>query len=306
VNDFLVGYFIGRRTNQILRDSPAGSAAVISNGPVGWFPMSRSARQVHVYHGTYAGVAETSREFISYLGYLKLKYWDAGVLERISGRGKTCLCVSNQVADEVLRHFGYRSEVCWLPLDVDRFRPMGEKEKWRRHWGLPATAPVGLFVGNTSPYKGFTTVWEIVRRDAGISWLLVLRGDVPPAGHPANCRILQNVPHADLPGIYAAADFALVPYRLGPFSYALAEALVCGLPVIASPRSTSPPFLCREPLSRLLVGDQADVAEFENAIHEVVNRPDFYRAAVWSVREELKELVQPNSWADRFCKLACL
>ena len=301
LEDFLVGYFIGRSANRNLRGARPGSVAVISNGPVGWYPMRRHAGQIHIYHGTYRGGAEAVRHTITTLGYWKLKYWDAGVLERFSGRGKVCLSVSNQVAEEVSRYFNYRSDVCWLPLDVNHFRPLGEQGKWRQHWGLPEAGPVGLFVGYVSPHKGFNVAWELARQDTAISWLVVLRGDIPPGTHPANCRILQNVPHADLPGIYAASDFVVSPSLYDAFGYVVAEALACGVPVIASPGGASRLLLSEPPLDALMVRDARDVAGFCAAIERVLaNRGIYQEAVLHRARPRIEELMAPENWWRRF------
>src|SRR5262245_56071363 len=73
----LTGYFVGRRAQRNLTDEVG---AVISQGPIGWYPLKargRSFKQIHFYHGTYWGVANAIRPFITRKGYWKLKWWDS-------------------------------------------------------------------------------------------------------------------------------------------------------------------------------------------------------------------------------------
>jgi len=66
----LVGYFVGRVAQKHIDETVA---AVISHGPIGWYPLNQwdriGVKQIHFYHGTYRGQAEAIRSFISRKGY---------------------------------------------------------------------------------------------------------------------------------------------------------------------------------------------------------------------------------------------
>ena len=53
-------------------------------------------------------------------------------------------------------------------------------------------------------------------------------------------RVLGQVPNADMPGIYQQADVLVFPTLLDGFSLAIAEAMACGIPVIATEHSSGP------------------------------------------------------------------
>jgi len=307
VQDLLLGYFVGRRARALIRGSGNHVVATISSGPMGWYPLPKGTLKIHVYHGTSVGVAETSRERISRLGYLKMKYWDGMLFERLCGRNNIRLVVSNQVQEEVKRVFGFDTNLIWLPLDTEMFHAYEDRDTWRRRWDVPQDRPIGIFVGNSMPYKGLHTLAQLAEKIPHVFWIVVLRGNVPAklAGL-TNVKLLNDVPHVELPSIYACADFALIPYRIGPFSYALAEALACGVPVIASPFRTSPFFLREEPLCRLLVSDQNDIPAFEDAIAAVISNPGLFRQAAVNLRPALEELVGLSCWRERLCRFTGL
>src|SRR5271163_1801472 len=87
LSDAVVGYYVGRSAKKKLTNEVV---AIISNGPVGWYPFrvrNASTKRIHFYHGTYWGVADAIRPFITRHGYLYLKWGAAMVFERGSGCG---------------------------------------------------------------------------------------------------------------------------------------------------------------------------------------------------------------------------
>jgi glycosyltransferase involved in cell wall biosynthesis len=301
---FLQGYYIGRAARKALHP---GVRLILSNSTVGWFPLGDDVKQVHFYHGTYWGQAEAIRSFITRRGYLKLKWWDAMVLERWSGRGKLCLCNSDQTRAEVKRLFGYDCVTIWNPLDVDHFRPL-DKGQCRRGLGLPESKPVGLFVGSAHPMKGFPTVQVLMDGFPQVQWVIALRGEVPEAlWRASRVKVFQNVTYEELPILYSAADFSLCPSRYEPFGYVVAEALACGTPVIATPGGASRLLLSKPPLDKFLVASPDDQAAFAKAISDVLVDPDSYRQAVLNqVRPMLEEVMAPKNWWCRFLSVTGL
>jgi glycosyltransferase involved in cell wall biosynthesis len=186
---------------------------------------------------------------------------------------------------------------------MEVFRLEEDRVAWRTRWGIPQDRPIGIFVGNAMPYKGLHILVQLIGKTPDVCWIVVLRGShCSVLENVPNVKLFHDVPHADLPGLYACADFALTPYRIGPFSYALAEPLACGVPVIASPERTSPFFLQQEPFRRLLVSDQDDLAGFEAAVAEVVSNMALFRQATVNIRPALEQLVGLSAWRDRLCR----
>jgi glycosyltransferase involved in cell wall biosynthesis len=303
LTDTLVGFFIGREAQKAMHE---GVAAVFSHATVGWYPLrvAPGCKQYHLYHGTYRGQAEAIRPFISYLGYLKLKWWDSMVLERLSGRRKQVFSVSELIRIEVKRLFGYESTSIGNPLDMSRFRPL-DQLKCREEFGLPREGAIGLFVGNLQHAKGYPMARRVMASLPNVTWLSVVRGDAGNEnGLADSIHVMQDVPRAKMPQLYSAADFSLCTSRYDAFPYAIIEALACGLPIISGLNGGSHQFLLQPPLDRLVVSDPDNFDGFVAAAKEFVSRPEFYRQAVLTqAKPAVEQWMNLDNWWKRF---ACI
>jgi glycosyltransferase involved in cell wall biosynthesis len=302
----LIGYWIGRNAQKHLTENVV---MVISNGDAGYYRLRSKTpvKLVHFYHGTYRAQSEAIRPFISFTGYLYLKWWNSMVLERFSGSGKTVLTCSDQVREEVREFFGHNATTLWHPLDVERFKPRDAADA-RRALALPEERPIGLFVGSTHPMKGFPMVRKLIHALPEVYWILALRGDLP-SDLPVqpNLKVLQNFPHDQLSSLYNAASFSLCPSLYEPFGYVVAESLSCGTPVIASPGGASRLFLKDQPFSQFLIEDPNDFSSFKNAVRKVLAKPEYHRRAVIEqIRPRIEELMAPDNWWRRFSEITKL
>jgi glycosyltransferase involved in cell wall biosynthesis len=306
LSDTLVGFFIGRTAQHAMHPQVA---AIFSHATVGWYPLRvpTGCKQFHIYHGTYRGQAEAIRRFIGYLGYLKLKWWDSMVLERLSGRHKQIFVVSELIRVEVKRLFGYESITLGNPLDMSEFRPM-DQAACRAKFGLPKDGVVGVFVGTMQPNKNFPIVQRLIRELPQVHWVLALRGGTQGLnGLAKSAQILPDVPRAQIPELYSAADFSVCPSRYDPFPYVVPEALACGLPVLSGLNGGSDQFLREAPLNRLVVMNPDDAEGFISAAKELAARPAFYRQAVMELAQPaVEKWMNLDNWWKRLGEISGL
>jgi len=305
--DALVGYYVGRNARKHLTNDVV---AIISNGPVGWYPFQvRNAftKRIHFYHGTYWGVADAIRPFITRHGYLYLKWGAAMLFERGSGCGKLLLCNSDQTRDEIMKRFGRECHTVWLPMDTQRFAPQNMRD-CRRFLELPQDIPIGLFAGSLEPHKGFGTIRAVMDSFPEVHWVLLIRGRQPSdLACCANVTLLKDLSDDVLPLLYASATFSICSSRYEPFGYVVAEALACGTPVVSSPTGASRLFLNESPLDRLLIDRPDDIDGFRRAVTEVVSAPEYYRENVLArVRPRLEAIMSPESWWRRVSEVTGL
>jgi len=296
----LHGFYIGKAAKEALH---SGVRLVLSNSTVGWYPLGKGVKHAQFFHGTYRGQAEAIRPFITYLGYLKLKWWDAMLLERFSGRNSIALCCSEPIRAEIRRYFGYDAQVMWYPIDLNHFRRL-DTQQCRRQLGIDSEA-VGLYVGSSHPMKGFEAVEHVARRFPEMTMLVAVRGPFPErARQLPNVRVLQNATYEVLPLLYNAADFSMCPSRYDPFPFVVSEALASGTPVIASPHGASLTFYTDPATKPLLTLSADDIEGFEEAVRQVLSDPRRWRDLIHTrVRPRLEEMMAPENWWKRFLKV---
>lgn len=182
-------------------------------------------------------------------------------LERLlAGRDDATVCVSEAVRRHAQTALGARSDrlrVIENGIDLARFAPPPEPDRARREaraaLGLPADAPIVGAVGRLDRQKGLDVLLEAFARLAPLhpSAVLALAGGGPEEEAlrglararrlEARVRFLGH--RRDVPAVLAALDVFCMPSRWEGFGLALAEALACGKPVVASAVDSLPEVL---------------------------------------------------------------
>jgi len=148
---------------------------------------------------------------------------------------------------------------------------------------LPAEGRVVLMFGNMRGYKGFEEAVEaLIASDADLH--LVIAGRAGPydpvadVAHPRITILKGYVEDEDVARLFAAADFALFPYRRISTSGALLLALTYGVPVIA-PRIPALADLLQDGREGL-VFDPSDSSALGEAFREAAALPEARRQAM--------------------------
>ena len=134
-----------------------------------------------------------------------------------------------------------------LRLGIDRnvFKPTrGNRQKLNQKYNIPADAMVIVFVGRLDEGKNVYVLINAVERAIreGLPVFLIAAG-IGPASEVIE-RVLHGhavcvgfMPPHELAEIYASADFMALPSHVETWSMVAAEAMSCGLPVIAAAQS---------------------------------------------------------------------
>jgi teichuronic acid biosynthesis glycosyltransferase TuaC len=125
-------------------------------------------------------------------------------------------------------------------IDAALFCP-GDRAAARARWGL-GDGPVLLSVGTLNANKGQHLVIDALPDLSDAHYLIAGTGPDAEAlaaraqalGVAARVRLLGNVPHAELPALYTAADIAVQPSAKEGLANVWVEAMACGTPVIAA------------------------------------------------------------------------
>ena len=146
------------------------------------------------------------------------------------------------ISENVQRHFAACFDVGSAPitifngLDAALFRMTETRAQARHKLGLPHDRPIALFVGRFIEKKGLERIHLLARNFPETQWCLIGRGPLDPRTWALpNVLVVGQIPHAEVPTWFRAADlFVLLSVGEG-FPLVVQEALACGCPVVVSP-----------------------------------------------------------------------
>ncbi len=150
-------------------------------------------------------------------------------------RTKWVTAVSHFTAGLVQRHhaLGERLVVIRNGVDTDLFSPAEGRPGW----------PVKiLFAGNPTRRKGaehLTAIAEVLPEGVTMQVTSGLRGNDGKEGH-GKFETVARREHEEMPEVYRAADILFFPTRREGFGLVVAEAMACGLPIVATNCSSMP------------------------------------------------------------------
>lgn len=151
------------------------------------------------------------------------------------------IAVSGAIKDALLDLGAPADKVTVLRNGVDTtlFRP-SDRERAREQLGL--TRPTLISVGLLIERKGHHRIVEAMCQLPGMDLLIVGEGPerasltalIDRLGLRAQVRLLDALPHAEMPSLYSAADALVLASSREGWPNVLLEAMACGTPVIAS------------------------------------------------------------------------
>lgn len=163
-------------------------------------------------------------------------------------RLKAVICISELVRRDVQRFYHVPDEklhVIYNGIDLERFHPQNatiHRQRVRQEYGIPADAPVFLYVGSGFERKGVAPLLKaFARANLADARLLVVGSDKHLSRYRQMAGRLGIGEHVRFAGgvhdpvpYYGAADIFVLPTLYEPLSNAVLEALACGLPAIVS------------------------------------------------------------------------
>jgi len=157
--------------------------------------------------------------------------------------------------------------------------------------------PRAIYAGAIESWFDSALVADVARRLPHWSFVLIgpVRGTFPRLKGLANVRLIGARPYDTLPGYFAAADAAIVPFRLTPMTHAIHpikvyEYLAAGLPVVSTPMDETAAM--RAPITLA-----ADAEGFAAALEAA------WAAADPAARAARVAFARRNTWDDRFATL---
>lgn len=154
--------------------------------------------------------------------------------DALTRKGKTCVVISDQVAEEIKKDYGASGMVVQCAVDTDHFAPRPSREILKKKWGIESGLPVGAYVGRWAwNQKGLDFLTQVMREREDIHWLIAPDAEIKVEG-VKYLTVRNDTNYDSLPEIYSLADFSIQLSRYESFGYAFVESLSCGTPVVAT------------------------------------------------------------------------
>ena len=168
---------------------------------------------------------------------------------------------------------GERITVHYTGLDHARFHPQGRNAA-RAGLPLPADGPLLVTVGALIARKGQRFVVEALATLPGARLAVAGKGEdegtlralVERLGIADRVHFLGQIPHDDLPALYAAADVMVLPSASEGLANAWVEALACGAPIVIPDIGGAAEVVSGPAAGRLAARDAGAIAEAVRAI----------------------------------------
>ena len=163
-----------------------------------------------------------------------------------SPRLRAVICNSHMVKDEILHYFAIdpaKLHVIYSGVDLEIFHPRNRLGRAERLdlLGIPADAPVFLFVGSGFERKGLAPLLQAMAHLAKPAWLIVLGQDKSAARYRALAEQLGIASRVHWAGAvsdpaswYGLGDALVLPTLYDPFPNVVLEAMASGLAIITS------------------------------------------------------------------------
>ena len=236
---------------------PDGPAAMRIAEALG-IPFTIKARGADIHHwGTARGCAPQ---------VLQAAGKAAGMLA-VSSALKADMATLGMDAGKIMVHY--------TGLDQSRFAP---RDRAAQKAKLGIAGPAILCAGALIPRKNQALLIEALEMLPGVTLLLAGQGpsegdyrfQAVTLGVQDRVRFMGNVPHDELPALFAAADVMALVSKSEGLANAWVEALACGTPVVASNVGGAPE-LIRSPDAGRIV--ESDVVAVVTAIQDLLDNP---------------------------------
>jgi glycosyltransferase involved in cell wall biosynthesis len=201
-------------------------------------------------------------------------------------RAAAIVTVTERAARNYAARFGTRSRIVTIPngIDLDRFRfDVVARERCRAELGARPTDRVILQAGRFGPVKDqaatIRAFQQLVRRGECVHlWLAGIEEDMAYVTDVRNlCTALKLAdrirflgPRRDMPALLAAADLFVMPSRQEAHSVAMLEALVSGIPIVAS---NIQPFVFAAAQPEVTLTETTDDVVFAGALMDACRAP---------------------------------
>ena len=204
---------------------------IVKNSAVGGY-FDLKTPIVTVFQDPY----DTISRIMYYYGYFlpHMEHYNACVdLQRRTAEKSACNVAVSEFMQKYMKTIGVKChKVINEGVDMQKFKPSGEKEALRRKYGIPNDKKVGLSVIKFHPAKGWHILAELIKEFKDVFWIVCFTEPVYDKVKSKNVKIFQMLPRDKMPELYNLADFFVLPTACESFGLSSMESAACDIPLV--------------------------------------------------------------------------
>ena len=150
---------------------------------------------------------------------------------RTAKQGKT-VAVSNFMKEDMRLNDIECDRVILEGIDVEKFKPVENKEALKKNHRLPLDKKIGICVTKFIHQKGWGIMSELINKFPEIHWIVVLSEAMGIKPKLKNVTLVEEADPSIMPMLYNCADFYISTSPVESFNLSACEALACDIPII--------------------------------------------------------------------------
>jgi len=136
-----------------------------------------------------------------------------------------------------LMYYHYRSyckklEVIPIGVNMDKFRPLSNKQELQDKYKLPKNKRIGFWSGNTGLWRGYNDLVNFCKNNSDVYWIFNHYRYEKIKWPGMHCQVHYRVSQENINELLNISDFYLCTNQLGPYYMSDWEAIASGVPII--------------------------------------------------------------------------
>lgn len=204
---------------------------IIKNSGVGGYENLKTP-QIVVFQDPFYSI----QKFFMDRGMFSNEFWrynaSIDLQRRTVNQASKTVAVSNFMRKEMEINEMKCDKVIEEGIDVERFKPVEDKEGLKKIHNLPLDKKIGVAVTKFISQKGWEILADIINKFQDIHWVVILTKKEAIKPKLKNVTIIHEVMPEMMPRFYNCADFFINTSPVESFGLSPVEAASCNLPII--------------------------------------------------------------------------
>ncbi len=203
---------------------------IIKNSGIGGYENLKTP-QIIVFHDPFYSIQKFFMDRETFLRGFWQYNSSIDLQRRTAKQGKT-VATSNFMKRDMEMNDIKCDKIILNGIDVERFKPVENKEVLKKNHKLPLDKKIGIAVTRFIPQKGWGILSELINRFPDVHWIVVLSGRAGVKPKLKNVVLIEEANPEIMSRLYNCADFFISTSPCECFNLSACESLACNIPIV--------------------------------------------------------------------------